>query len=704
MTTTTTKKSTCALCEAMCGIVVSLDGGRAVGVKGDDDDPLSRGHICPKATALLDLEDDPDRLVRPLRQYGSDFREVSWEEAFDFAAHQLNTISRRHGANAIGLYQGNPTVHSLGAMTHGQAFTRALKTKNRFSATSADQLPHMFAALHMFGHQFLVPIPDVDRTQHLLILGANPLASNGSLMSAPGIKRRLRGIQRRGGRVVVIDPRRTETADLADAHHFIRPGQDALLLAAMVQVLFADNLVAMGRLEPFVDDVDPIRQKVQPFAPENVADAVGIAPDVIRQLAHDVAQAESAAVYPRFGVCTNAFGGLGLYLATVLNVLTGNLDREGGVMFTLPAVDVVGLKGATAGHFARRHSRVEGLPEFGGEFPVSTMTAEMTTPGDGQIRALVTQAGNPVLSTPSGHVLDDALANLEFMLSIDFYVNETTRHADVILPPTPPLQRDHYDMIFHVLAVQNTAKFAPAVVDKPTDAKHDWEIFGELTSRLDSKPKLVPAPVARLLAKQMTPKRIMAMGLKRGPHDVTMKQLLQNESGVDLGPLTSLLPGRLQTRSGQIEMCPDVFLDDMDRLQASLDDDVPELVLIGRRQLRSNNSWLHNSKRLMKGKNRCTLRMHPDDAAARDVDDGDVVKVRSDAGQVDVHVDVSDEMMPGVVSLPHGFGHTKKGIRLEVAAAKPGVSINDLTSTSRTDALTGNAAFSGEPVKVAKVK
>lgn len=690
----------------MCGIQVHVQEGRAIKVEGDPEDHLSKGHICPKAMGLIDLEDDPDRLTRPLmrKHKGAEFEEVDWETAFDFAAKRLNAIKKKFGNNAVGLYQGNPTVHSLGALTHGQFFVRALGTRNRYSATSADQLPHMLAALQMFGHQFAIAIPDIDRTAHFVILGANPLASNGSLMSAPGMRKRLAAVQARGGKVVVIDPRRTETAEVADEHHFIRPGQDALLLAAMTQQLFAKDRVALGRLETLIDadDVKALRSVTAAFTPERVAPHIGIAAEEIARMTTEFADATSAVLYPRFGACTNAFGGLTLYLANAINLLTGNCDRAGGAMFTLPAVDVVGMtaKAKDFGHFDKGRSRVRNLPEFGGEYPVSTLADEILTPGEGQIRALVTSAGNPVLSAPSGHALDMALGELDFMLSLDFYLNETTRHADVILPPTPALQRDHYDFIFHVLAVRNTARWAPAAVQKPAHAKHDWEIFLELASRLEKRPLNAPGRVMRTLGKQATPKRLIRLALKAGPHSVRMKDLVTSPEGVDLGPLTPQLPERLFTQDGRIHLAPPLYLGDFARLEASVDAPAPELVLIGRRQLRSNNSWMHNCRRLAKGKDRCTVLMHSDDAKARDLTHGSSVVVRSQVGELTLPLEVTDAMMPGVISIPHGFGHHRAQTRLSVASKKPGASVNDITSSTRIDPLSGNAAFSGEPVEV----
>ena len=475
---------TCHLCEAMCGIAIEVEGDRILAIRGDADDPFSRGHICPKAVALQDVHEDPDRLRRPLRRTAAGWEEIGWDEALDEAARRLAAIQKEHGRNAVAVYQGNPTVHNHGSILFGQLFLRSLGSRSRFSATSVDQLPQMLASLLMFGHQLLLPVPDVDRTDFLLILGANPVASNGSLMTAPGIERRLKAIKARGGRIVLVDPRRTETAALADLHLPIRPGGDALLLAAIIHTLVAEQRLRPGRLAEVTNGIDVLADAVKPFSPEAVADRTGLAPDVIRDLARDFAKAPSAVAYGRVGTCTQEFGGLASWLVTALNLVTGNLDRPGGAMFPTPAVDVVALgdRIGQRGHFDKGRSRVRGLPEFGGEWPVAVLAEEIETEGPGQIRALVTSSGNPVLSTPNGARLDRALARLEFMVSIDLYLNETTRHAHLILPPTFALERSHYDLVFHALAVRNTAKFSHALFPAPPDARHDWQILLELAT------------------------------------------------------------------------------------------------------------------------------------------------------------------------------------------------------------------------------
>ncbi|MDH3745669.1 MAG: molybdopterin-dependent oxidoreductase, partial [Acidobacteriota bacterium] len=713
----TTHYRACNLCEAICGLEIAVEEGRIVSIRGDDDDPFSRGHICPKAVALQDIYNDPDRLKRPLRKTASGWEEIGWDEAFDLAAERLRKVQTDHGRDAVAVYLGNPTVHNYGSLFFGPRFLRTLRTRNRFSATSADQLPHHLASYLSFGHALLLPVPDIDHTSFLLMLGANPVVSNGSMMTAPDVRHRLEAIQKRGGQIVVIDPRRTRTARLADRHHFIRPGTDALLLMALLATIFEKGLETPGPLADSMDGLDRLRTRASAFAPERVAEAVGISAEDIRKLAREFAAAESAVCYGRLGVSVQEFGALCQGLVNALNLVTGNLDRSGGAMFTRPAVDVVAA--SRGGSFGRWKSRVRGLPEFGGELPVAAMAEEMESEGDGQIRALVTSAGNPVLSTPNGRRLESSLENLDFMLSIDFYLNETTRHADLILPPTAALEHDHYDLVFNLLAVRNTTRYSPALFAPEPGTRHDWQIFSELERRLGKRgPR---ARAERWLSRRLGPRGLLALGLRRGPwgsgfipgaKGITLGRLEQAEHGLDLGPLTPCLPDRLKTSDKRIDVFPDLLSQDVARLEAKLkgngrdhnDQSRNSLVLIGRRQVRSNNSWMHNFPRLMRGRDRCTLQMHPTDAErlgmGSDPDARPRVVVRSRAGRVEVSVEVTEAVMPGVVSLPHGWGHHRPGVRLGEAALKPGASLNDLTDEQLVDTVSGNAAFSGVPVEV----
>ena len=700
----------CSLCEAMCGIVVETNDGRVTSIRGDADDTFSRGHICPKAVALKDLHEDPDRIRTPMKRVGTEWKPIGWEEALALVARELKATQQKHGNDAVAVYLGNPTVHSVGAMLFAPAFTKSLRTKNRYSATSVDQLPHHLAGLWMFGHPLLIPIPDLERTDHLLIFGANPAVSNGSLMTAPDAAKRLKEIRASGGRVVLVDPRRTETAALADAHHFIKPGADSYLLLALLQVIFEEKRDRLGSVGAFTDGIDDLRTIAARFTPERVASVTGIDAETIRTIARDFAHAERAVAYGRVGVSMQEFGGLACWLITALNIVTGRLDEPGGALFTKPAIDL--LKGGGAyggkGRFGRWKSRVRGLPEFAGELPVSALAEEMDTPGAGQIRALVTHAGNPVLSTPNGARLDAAIAKLDFYVAIDFYINETTRHAHVILPPTAALERDHYDLVFHVLAIRNTAKYSPPLFPKAKGAKHDWEILLELTSRLRGGGFIArcKAKIETALLRRAGPRGLLDRGLKAGPYaasGLSIDALEAAPHGIDLGPLAPSLPERLRTDDKRIRLAPPVLVADVTRLESALErmpDTNGVLSLIGRRELLSNNSWMHNSERLVRGQRQCTLLMHPADAASRGLTDGERVRVSSRVGTVEVELEATDAMMPGVVSMPHGWGHGRAGSRMTVAAQHAGASINDLTDDLRIDTLTGNAGFSGVPVQV----
>ena len=694
----------CNLCEAICGLEITIEGREVVGVRGNPADPLSRGHVCPKGVAIGDVYADPDRLRRPVRRVGEGpdarWEEIGWDEAFDLVADRLAAVVNEHGDDALGVYLGNPNAHSLGSMTHGTAMFKSFRTKNRYSATSVDQLPHQLVAHLMFGHQLFLPVPDIDRTSWFLVIGANPMASNGSLMTVPDFPQRVRDLHARGGRMVVVDPRRTETAKVADEHHFVRPGTDAWVLLAMLHVMTTEQTPSVAA---YADGLATVVGLVADFTPERAEAMSGLPAEEVRRLARELAAADAGVVYSRIGVSAGPWGTVCQWAVNCLNILTGNLDRVGGAMFTTPAIDAVGTGLIGRGHHDAWRSRVRDLPETAGELPVSALREEIETPGEGQVRAVLTVAGNPVLSTPDGARLDTALRGLDFMAAVDIYVNETTRHADVILPPTTALERDHYDLVFHLLAVRDTARFTPAVFEKEADQRHDWQIFREITlrttARLDRKAPLKKRLVqrARLTA---SPTFLIGQLLRRGSSGVTLKKLRARPQGIDLGPLRGgQLPARLPSKGKRVDLAPDLVVRDVARLAAVEAPPGDGLLLIGRRHQRDCNSWMHNSERLTRGRPRHQLLMNPADLADRDITDGSRVRVTSRVGSVEVDVAASDDLMPGVVSLPHGYGHARDGVRMERSREVPGVSVNDLTDPELLD-VSGNAALNGVPVAV----
>jgi anaerobic selenocysteine-containing dehydrogenase len=686
----------------MCGLVIQTEGDTVVDIRGDRDDPLSRGHVCPKAVALKDIHEDPDRLRKPVKRIRTaagayQHVEIDWPEALDLAAGALAATIEHHGVDAVGAYFGNPSVHNYGMLTHQRNLFRHIRTRNRFSATSVDQLPHHLVSLWCFGHMLLHPIPDVDRTHYFLMLGANPLASNGSIWTVPDVRRRLKDLKARGGKLVVVDPRRTETAELATEHVFIRPGTDAAFLLAMIHVLFRDDLVSPGPLAAFTDGLEEIGVAVVELTPEWAAPLTGIPAASIERIAHDLANAEAGICYGRMGVSTQAFGALCQWAIQVINVATGHLDKPGGSLFTRPAMDQVVNTGP--GGFGRFASRARGLPEFNYELPAATMADEIRTPGEGQIRLMFTGAGNPVLSTPNGRALDEALEELDFMISVDPALNETTRHADVILPPSSPLEHDHYDIAFHNLAIRNTARYNPAVFDKPEEAMHDWEIFSALGERLAALLNLEPMP-------SHPPDRLVDAALRGGPYgddtewQLSIDKLKAHPSGIDLGPLEPSCPERLQTPGQRIQLAIPEVLEDIQRFTRETSTLDEHYRLIGRRHVRDNNSWMHNHHRLMKGKPRCQLLMNPDDVEKEGWKPGMWVTIKSRVGSIEAELAASDEMMPGVVSLPHGYGHGQAGTRGQIASRHAGISCNDITDEQYVDQLSGNAAVNGVSVRL----
>jgi anaerobic selenocysteine-containing dehydrogenase len=741
MDITKTSYTTCPLCEATCGLEIETHGREVLSIKGDAQDVFSSGYICPKAYSLKELDTDKDRLREPMVRNGERWLPVSWDDAFAEVAQRLSPILQRDGRNAIAVYAGNPNVHTLAGQFYLPVLLQTLRTHNYFSASTVDQMPKQVSAGLMFGAGLSIPIPDLEHTEYLLLLGANPLVSNGSLMTAPNMRDRLRHLRQRGGRLVVIDPYRTRTAQEADEHHFIRPGTDAHFLFAIVHTLFAENLVNLGRLSEHTAGLEQVRTLARDFAPEDVAAICGIEAETIKHLARDFAAAPKAAAYGRIGTCAQAFGTLTSWLVDVVNVLTGNLDREGGALFPKGAVgarNASGHGGKGSGiRFGRWKSRVRGLPETFGELPVACLAEEIETPGEGQVKALITLAGNPALSTPDGQRLQRSFEQLDCMVSVDMYLNETTRYAHVILPPPSPLARAHYDSAFYQLAVHNVANYSPPLFEQEAGTRDEWEIYlqmagilGGMGSVTDLQPlddmtlkTLIkreiavpgsaiegrdPADVFSMLPGR-GPTRILDFLLRSGPYGdgfdpqrsgLSLALLEDHPHGIDLGPLQPRIPEVLRTPSGMIELAPPRIVEDVERLRASLKRVSGQMVLIGRRDLRSNNSWMHNLHVLAKGPNRCTLQIHPDDAQRLTLASHGIARITSNVGSVEIAVEITDAIMPGVVSIPHGWGHNLSGTKTEIASEHAGVNTNILTDENALDPLSGNAVLNGIPVVV----
>ena len=732
----------CPFCEATCGLAVEVEGEAIVSVRGDKDDPFSRGYICPKAYGLKELYHDADRLRRPVRRTPSGWEEISWEEAYEEVAARLIAIREKYGNDAIGTYSGNPVVHDLGALVYRPVLQRALASRSMFNSSAIDTLPKIVQTGVMFGRHFptAIPVPDIDRTHYLLIIGANPVISHGSLMTMPDAPGRLKAVIERGGKIVVVDPRRTETAKIASEHHFIRPGTDAAFLLALVHTLFAEGLVDLGAAEGLSGGLDAVRAVAAEFAPDAVADYCGISPAVIRRLAREMAAAESAACYGRLGTCVQEFGTLASWGCDLVNILTGNLDRPGGVMFPTPAAPLdAALPKGKGFAIGRWRSRVSGQPEVGGLIPSSTMAEEMLTPGDGQVRAMILLMTNPVRSAANSAELEEAFARLDFLVAIDFYINETTRHAHVILPTPSPAEQANYEIGFYLLSVRNVAKWSQPVVDPPAQTPQTWEVLSNIAARLIGFGGLPAKDVDDFIFRQfvegalgdgcpwpdvtveevmaqydgaMGPDRVVDLLIRMGPHGdgfgrrpggLTLAAVQAATHGIDLGPLQPRLREIINTESGVIDLAPPLMTTDVARLRARIADRGGGMVLIGRRDLRCSNSFLHNLPALVKGRDRCTLHVSRADAGRLGLQDGGAARVTSRVGSVVAPVEVTDDLMPGVVSLPHGWGHDVAESRLRVAKAHAGVNTNVLTDNRAYDEASGTAVLFGTPVTVEAV-
>ncbi len=716
----------CPLCEACCGLEVRTAGDRVIGIRGHEADVFSRGYVCPKGASLKDLHEDPDRLRAPLVKRDGRFVEVGWDEAFDEIERRLPPILAQGGRDAVALAFGNPIVHQMGLALYVPRLAKAIGTRNVYSASTLDQMPKQLSVGLMFGHWLSFPVPDIERCDFLLMLGANPMVSNGSLWTVPDFRGKAKALCARGGRIVVVDPRRNETAAVADRHVPIRPGGDVFLLLGMVQALYAEGRVRLGRLEAMVEGIDALRDAVAAFTPEAVAARCGIDAATIRELAQTLATTPRAAVYGRIGTCTQQYGTLASWLVDVLNVLTGHLDEPGGAMFAKApafAANTVGRGGSGRGIVTGRHrSRVSGAPEVYGELPITCLAEEIETPGPGQVQALITVASNPVLSTPNGPRIAAALDRLDFMVSLDIYLNETTRHADVILPGASPLEQSHYDVAFPQFSWRNHARYSAPVLPRAAGQPQEWETLLRLAAiaegrgaaadvqaiddaRLEADAKRAAgdgaAGLLRELAGRSGPERWLDLALRTGPYGLTLAALEAAPGGIDLGPLAPRLPELLRTPSGRIELAPPLLVADLQRVRDDLAQAPAPLVVVGRRDVRSGNSWMHNLPVLAKGPERCTALVHPDDAARLGLRDGAVARIRGAHGEVQARVELSDAMMPGVVSLPHGWGHDLPGTRLAVAAERPGANLNALLDDTARDPLSGNAVLSGVAIEMA---
>ncbi|MFE1368294.1 molybdopterin-dependent oxidoreductase [Streptomyces anulatus] len=726
---TRTAPRICPLCEATCGLTLTIEGTTVTGARGDRDDIFSRGFICPKGASFGGLDADPDRLRVPLvRGDDGELREAAWSEAFDLIAARIPELTKTHGPNAVGVVLGNPNVHTMAGSLYPPLLLGALRTRNVFTASTLDQMPKHVSSGLLFGDAHAIPVPDLDRTDHLLLIGANPLESNGSLCTAPDFPGRLKALRRRGGTLTVIDPRRTRTARLADRHVAIRPGADALLLAALAHTLIDEKLADPGPLAGHLEGIDELAVALADFTPDAVADACDVDADTITAIARELAAAPTAAVYGRIGSCTVEHGTLASWLVDVLNILTGNLDRPGGALFPLSATARAprpaepGTRKAVPGKgfaLGRWSSRVSGHPEAKGELPIAALAEEIDTPGEDRIRALLVIAANPVLSAPDGNRLDAALADgLDFMVSVDPYLNETSRHADVVLPPPPPSQSAHFDFAFNGFAVHNQVRYTRAAVPLEDGRMDESEIHARLVlavSGLHGAPPsavddlaigtaLTRAGAPKELAAGLTgengPERRLDLMLRLGPYGLTLEQLLAHPHGIDLGPLKPRVQEVLRTRSGRIELLPEPIAADLPRLRRALGDRPAPLVLVGRRHLRSNNSWMHNVGSLTGGSNVCTLQIHPDDAARLGLVDGATARIESSGGGIEAPAEITDTVRSGVVSLPHGWGHSRPGTRMAVAAADPGANVNQLLDGTLLDPLSGTAVLNAIPVSV----
>ena len=727
----------CPTCEATCGLVLEVDkrNKRVISVKGDPNDPRSKGYVCAKSPAFQYIYEDPERLRRPVKRVGNKWQEISWDEALDYTASKLIEIRNKHGKDNIALYVGNPTGHEFGVQLYMQLALSMINTERFFSAGSVDQNPKNLSSQIAYGDPWFIAIPDIDNTEFFLCMGANPVVSQGSLFSAPNAKKRIQDLKERGGRMVVIDPRRTETAEMADQHIFVKPGGDAFLLFSMVREIFTQGWVKQNHVLELSDGIDKIEALAAPFTPEVTAPFTGVDPEVLRQLTREFCQASRATCYGRLGLCTQRYGTIASWLCDVIGILTGNLDSPGGMMFPRQATGQTEFTGDPVEFpHDRWRSKVSDYPEFFGQLPASFMAEEITAPGENKVRAMLTLAGNPVLTVPNGARIREAFSTVDFMACIDIYINETTSMADIILPPTVQLEHSNYDFLFAGTSVRNFARYTPQVFEPEEGTMPQWQIVTELVARMNDmtmeqaddlvfegiidlghkindKLDFSKEEIREKLGDKRGPERLLDCMLRTGPygdkfHDdsegLSLKKLKEIPHALDLGPLQPRIPEFLRTDNKRVQLMHPILEKDIQRLTKELAEGAKSngMLLIGRRHIRDMNSWLHNIEQYTRGDNRCTLRINPEDAKRIGVADGNEARLRSRVNEVIVPVEVSDELMPGVVSLPHGFGHIYQDSQQSTAQKTPGASCNFVIDDQVLDLPSGTSVVNGAAVEV----
>jgi formate dehydrogenase len=703
----------CRICEPLCGLRVTVEDGKVARIRPDPDHPLSAGFACPKGIAMTDVQNDPDRVLHPLRRRDGGFERVSWDEALDEIGTRLGRILDERSGPALGWYMGNPGAFSYSHPLWVKALLDAVGSPHWYTASSQDVSNRFAASAFLYGSPFLLPIPDLARTDLLLMVGANPLVSHGSVMSAPRVKDQLHAITERGGRVVVVDPRRSETAR-AFEHLAVNPDSDAWLLLSLLHVIFAGGLEDALAIERQASGTEALRALAAKHPPEVTEERTGVPAARVRELARDLARAEHAAVYGRTGSCLGRNGTLVSYLLDALNVVTGNLDREGGAMFGNPpiAFDKVADR-IGAGTYGKVRSRIGGFPEVLGALPASLMAKEIRAPGEGQLRALFVSAGNPVLSVPNGDELEAAMRELDLFVSIDLYVTETNREADFVLPATTFLEREDFPLPFLPLFTTPFVQWTDPLVEPAGEARQEWEVIEQIAKRVGVVPS--SSRLGRVLGRiglKLSPQRLMDLllrtgskgdwfGLRRG--GLSLRKLRDNPHGVVLAEHLEpgVLPDKIRHRDKRVRLDPPEIIEDAGRLAArnGRDPEFP-LRLIGLRELRSHNSWMHNARLLMRGGRVHAARVHPDDAEDHGIEDGEPCRISSPHGSIELPALVTDEIVAGTVAVPHGWGHQRGG--WSVAREAGGANVNALSSSEPEDLerLAGMAHLNGIPVRI----